>query len=535
MKRPSPDEYLNRRFDLVVIGGGINGAAIARDAALRGFSVLLLERYDFASGTTSWSTRLIHGGLRYLEHREFGLVRESLRERERLLKNAPHLVQPLPLYLPIYAWSKRGPLTIRAGMTLYDLLSFDKSLPRHTMLSREEALDSIPGLESAGLKGAARYYDAQATFPERLVIENLIDAADNGAVVVNHARVDSIVAGGNVTRGITFTDIASNTIHEVQARAVLNAAGPWVDDILELRDDNSDKPLMGGTKGTHCFVAMPKGLQLEPIYCEARSDGRAIFLLPWNNLLMIGTTDTRYSGDPDDAVATQKEIDYLIAEAQTLVPDSGFTTASVLFTYSGIRPLPNTEGGAEGGITRRHFVVDHAPSRAGLFSIVGGKLTTHRSLAEVALNDISAYLGDRRKCVTAGRPLPGASNTPVNDTRLPPQTLAHLHAVYGSRAREVIAMAGDDARLLEPLTADCPAIGAELLFVYEEEMASSLADTMLRRAMTAYTPDMGLAAASAMTMIGRNYLGWSGSDAGDQLGAYRAVIERFKPKVLETT
>jgi glycerol-3-phosphate dehydrogenase len=533
MKRPQPAHYENRRFDLVVIGGGINGAAIARDAALRGYSVLLLERYDFSSGTTSWSTRLIHGGLRYLEHREFGLVRESLRERERLLKNAPHLVEPLPLYLPIYNWSKRGPLMIRAGMTLYDLLSFDKSLPRHTMLSRDETLAALPGLQATGLKGAARYYDAQATFPERLVIENLIDATANGAVALNYARVDSIITDGFVTRGVVFTNTRDDARHEIQVRAVINVAGPWVDEVLDCDARTGERPLMGGTKGTHCFVPLPSGMEIEPIYCEAKSDGRAIFLLPWNGLLMIGTTDTRYSGDPDDAIATRDEVDYLISEAGTLLPGAGFTTGDVLFTYSGIRPLPNTESGAEAGITRRHFVVDHAPTRTGLFSIVGGKLTTHRSLAEDAVDEVANYLGAKGKCTTARRALPGAAGTMVSDDRVTPETLSRLKAIYGSRARDVIDHASGDHALLRQLTPDCPVIGAELIFAHDVEMATSLADVMLRRAMIGYAPDMGLAAAEALLTIGKHYLGWSAGEADAELESYTSVIERFQPKVLK--
>jgi glycerol-3-phosphate dehydrogenase len=534
MRRPDPGEYEHRRFDLVVIGGGINGAAIARDAALRGLSALLLERNDFASGTTSWSTRLIHGGLRYLEHREFGLVRESLRERERLLRNAPHLVAPLPLYLPIYTWSKRGPLMIRAGMTLYDLLSFDKSQPRHAMLSRDETRAALPGLEAAGLKGAARYYDAQATFPERLVIENLINAAANGALVMNYARVDSIIFDGFVTRGVIFTDTRADTRHEIQARAVINVTGPWVDDVLGRNTRTGERPLMGGTKGTHCFVPLPAGMEIKPIYSEAKSDSRAIFLVPWNGLLMIGTTDTRYAGDPDDAVATPEEIDYLVSEARALLPAAGITKDDVLFTYSGIRPLPNTEGGAEAGITRRHFVVDHAPTRTGLFSIVGGKLTTHRSLAEDAVDEVANYLGASGTCTTTRLELPGAAGTMGSDDRVTPETLARLNAIYGSRARDVIGHASGDPILLRPLTPDCPVIGAELIFAYDVEMATCLADVLLRRAMIGYAPDMGLSAAAALLTVGTDHLGWSTDEANAELETYKSVIEHFQPKVLKS-
>src|SRR5829696_5653022 len=234
MIRSIPDDLERERFDLIVIGAGINGVAIARDAAMRGLRVAVLDKSDIGSGTTSWSTRLIHGGLRYLEHREFGLVRESLRERERLLRNAPHLVRPLPLHIPIYRRSTRGPLTVRAGMTVYDLLSFGKSLPKHRMLSRQEALEAIPDLDPDGLRGAAQYFDAQAAFPERLVIENLVDATAQGAQAMNYARVDQILNEGFVTRGVVFTDQITGVIHQVKSRAVINVAGPWLDEVLQI-------------------------------------------------------------------------------------------------------------------------------------------------------------------------------------------------------------------------------------------------------------------------------------------------------------
>jgi glycerol-3-phosphate dehydrogenase len=219
-------------FDVIVIGGGINGSGIARDAALRGLKVLLLDKTDIAAGATSWSSRLIHGGLRYLEHGEISLVHESLQERERLLHIAPHLVFPLPLTLPIYGYHKRGPLKIRAGMIAYDLLSYNKSTPRHRMFSRSGALIHEPGLNPDGLQWAARYYDAQIVFPERLSVENMLDAVAHGAVVRNRARVSDLVLEAGVVRGVRFVDEADGQLHTVRGKTVVNVAGPWVDDVL---------------------------------------------------------------------------------------------------------------------------------------------------------------------------------------------------------------------------------------------------------------------------------------------------------------
>ncbi len=529
MQRPDISKISHRHFDVIVIGGGINGAAIARDAALRGLSVLLLERDDFASGTTSWSTRLIHGGLRYLEYREFGLVRESLRERERLMRNAPHLVAPLPLYIPLYAHSKRGPLTIRAGMVAYDALSLDKSLPHHRMATRSETLQTIPGLDADGLKGAAMYYDAQATFPERLVIENLLDASSVGAICLNYAIVDEIIAEGPVISGVQWTDLLTGEGHEASSRTVINVTGPWVDDVLAHGGaDPRSRPLMGGTKGTHCFLPAPD-VPVPPLYTEARSDGRAFFILPWNDVLMVGTTDTRFTGDLNDVTATPDEIAYLLSETRILLPGAHIDPGSVLFSYAGVRPLPNMSAGAEAGITRKHFVVDHDPERSGLFSVVGGKLTNHRSLAEHAVDDLCAFLGFPAPCSTAYRALPG-HGTAGAPNGIDPKVRKRLDGLYGSRAERLYAMATGAPELLRPLTPAHAAVPAELLLAFDDEAATSLADVLIRRMVVALQPGMGRDIAAAAADFAGRTLGWSIEKQESELATYDAALARFRPK-----
>ena len=227
MTKRIPDNIADITFDVIIIGAGINGAGIARDAAMRGLKVLLLDKGDVGGGTSSWSTRLIHGGLRYLEHGEFGLVRESLREREALIHTAPHLIKSLPFLVPIYRGARRGPWTMRAGMIAYDLLSFDKTLPKHRMLSRTETLQTLPALEPEDLLGSAVYYDAQVEFAERLVLENAISAFEHGAAVFTHARVDRFIMEDGIARGIEFTDQVTGDSHSTRGGIVLNAAGPW--------------------------------------------------------------------------------------------------------------------------------------------------------------------------------------------------------------------------------------------------------------------------------------------------------------------
>jgi glycerol-3-phosphate dehydrogenase len=385
--------------DVVIIGAGINGAGIARDAAMRGLKVLLIDKGDPGAGTTSASTRLIHGGLRYLEHFEFSLVRESLREREILLRIAPHLVRPLPITIPIYKQGKRGRLTIRAGMILYDLLSWGKSLPRHQMLSRAQTLERWPGLNPEGLLGSAVYYDAQVEFPERLVLENVLSARKFGAEVVTHTRVTSFAVEDGKVSGVGFTSEDGQEWF-AEADIVINAAGPWIDQVLGRVPVVSPK-LIGGTKGSHIVVPPFPTSTSNAIYLEARSDGRPIFIIPWNKLYLIGTTDVRFEGNPDDVRCELWEIDYLLAETNLALPNAGLTRASILYTYSGVRPLPVSGEKDEQKITRRHFIREH-PQLPNLLSIVGGKLTTYRSLAEECVDLIFGKLGkDPPPCKTA--------------------------------------------------------------------------------------------------------------------------------------
>ena len=373
------------RYDVIIIGAGINGAGIARDAAMRGLKVLLIDKGEPGCATTSASTRLIHGGLRYLEHFEFGLVRESLREREILLRIAPQLVRPLGIVIPIYKQSRRGRLTIRAGMILYDLLSRGKSLPRHQMLSRAETLERWPGLNPEGLVGSALYYDAQVEFPERLVLENIKSARTFGAEVLTHTRVTNLPVKDGRVSGVEFqTQFA-------EADVVINAAGPWIDFVLERTPVKSPK-LIGGTKGSHIIVAPFPGAPVNAIYLEARSDGRPIFIIPWNKLYLIGTTDVRFEGDPDEVRCEPWEIDYLLSETNLALPSANLTRDSILQTYSGVRPLPVTGDKDEQSITRRHFIREH-PQLPNLLSIVGGKLTTYRSLSEECVDLIFRKLG----------------------------------------------------------------------------------------------------------------------------------------------
>jgi glycerol-3-phosphate dehydrogenase len=562
MNRRVPEDIRNYPFDLIVIGAGINGAGIARDAAMRGLSTLLLDKGDISNGTTQWATRLIHGGLRYLEYYEIPLVRESLRDREVLFHIAPHLVKPLGFMIPIYERAKHGPLMVRLGMIAYDVLSFDKSVGNHRMLTPEKALEREPGLNPESLKGAAFYYDGQVEYAERVAVENAISAHEHGAVVLNYAKVDRLIVEDGAVRGVEFTDVLGGGRYEARAPVTINVAGPWVDEVLRGMDryGTSERRMIGGTKGSHLvvdnFPGAPKG---EALYVEARKDGRPYFIVPWNGRYLIGTTDIRYEGDLDYVSADEDEIAYLLDETNHVIPEANLSREDVLFTYSGVRPLPYQPEGAEGGVTRSHIVYDHSKGRGvgtkrtgigegvprvgGLISIIGGKLTTYRNLSRQTVDMVYEKLNLKApESRTARVPLPGGA---VGDfesfaaefkvtSGLADGLAERLLKLYGARAPDVLEMAGDDPSLRMPLsesaTVETGLLGAEVLYAVRQEMARTLSDVLLRRTMVGLGPEVGLDVDEAAARVAAKHLGWNEERARSEVEAYRRYVERYKPK-----
>jgi glycerol-3-phosphate dehydrogenase len=552
-----PQDIGDYPFDLIVVGAGINGAGIARDAAMRGLDVLLLDKGDVASGTTQWATRLIHGGLRYLEYYEVSLVRESLKDREILLHIAPHLVRPLGFLVPIYERAKHGPLMIRLGMIGYDTLSLDKSLDNHHMLSREEALEREPGLNPEGLLGAAFYYDAQVEYAERIAVENAISAREHGAVVLTYCKVNRLVLDDGRVTGVEFADVLGGGSYRARAPVTVNVAGPWVDEVLgEIHEGR----MIGGTKGSHLIVdPFPGAPKNEALYVEARRDGRPYFILPWNGRYLIGTTDIRYDGDLDHIVADEEEIEYLIDETNFVIPEANLTRESVLFAYSGVRPLPYQPEGSEGSVTRSHIVYDHARGKGvgtkrssigedaarveGLISIVGGKLTTYRNLSRQTVDMVYEKLGrEAPESRTSKVPLPGGETEEFETfaawfkatSDLTDELAERLLKLYGVRALEVLEMAGDDPSLKMPLgpsaTVESGVIGAEVLYAFRRELVQTLADVLLRRTMVGLGPSVGLDVDEAAARVAVKHLGWSEDRAKSEVEAYRNYVERYKPK-----
>jgi len=544
-----------REYDLVVIGGGVNGAATARDAALRGLSVLLVEKDDFAGGTTSWSTRLIHGGLRYLEYFEFSLVRESLREREILLRIAPHLVKPIQMTIPIYGTGSRLPMPIfnigdekstrsyweiQAGMILYDILSYDKTLPNHRMLSKAKMRQLFRAVDYEDSQGAAQYYDGQAEHAERLCLEILLDAQAAGADVLNYATVKTLKRDGDRVAELTAYDQIQDAEFSVSLPkhgVVVNTSGPWVDRVLGLgrrngeADPIGDSRKIGGTKGSHIIVDAFPGAPHTALYVEAKSDGRPYFIVPWCGQYLIGTTDLKYTGDLDRVKADDDEIDYLLTETNRVLPAARLTRDDIKFTYSGVRPLPYSESKKAGSITRAHILYDHAQEGVkNLISLIGGKLTTHRQVGEEMTDWAFKKMGRAAPpCPTRTRPLPGCiwpDDQRIGEwcdrygDRISLASLNHLFETYGARAAEILALTDDAPDLAEPLGQTVPNIHAEVVYAMRHEMAHTLVDFTRRRTVLAMNADYGFDVLPQILATLQTHCGWDDEKCQQQREAY---------------
>ena len=542
-----PREISDYPFDVIIIGAGINGAGVARDAAMRGLKVLLLDKGDISSGTTQWATRLIHGGLRYLQYYEFFLVRESLKDREELLRLAPHLVKPLGFLVPVYDYMSRGKLMVQAGMIAYDALSYDKSLDRHHIYDREQTLKRYPGLNPEGLKGAAFYYDGQVEYAERISVENAISAHEHGAIVLTYTKVDRILIEDGKATGVEFEDLLGGGRYSAHAPVTLNMAGPWVDEVLAGMN-RSEERMIGGTKGSHLVVDPFPGAPQTALYVEAQEDGRPYFIVPWNGRYLIGTTDIRYEEDLDYVEASEEEINYMVEETNRVIPEANLTRDDVLFTYSGVRPLPYQPEGAEGGVTRRHLLYDHAekdPKIDGLISTIGGKLSTYPTLAREMVDEVYKKLGRKApKSRTDEVPLPGGATGDFESfaarfkaaSGLTDELAERLLKVYGIRAPEVLDEAGDDHSLRVPLspsaTVETGLLGAEVLYAFRHEMAQTLSDVLLRRTMVGLGPRVALDVDEAAAQVAVRHLGWSQERADREVREYRDFVRRYKPKAL---
>ncbi len=495
-------------FDVVITGGGIVGAGIARDAALRGLKVALLEKNDFGSGTTAGSTRLVHGGLRYLEMLDFRLVRMDLREREILLRIASHLVRPLRFVLPFYDRRLSFRLKLRAGMILYDALSFDRSLPGHRYITKTETLRDEPSLSARGLQGAVTYSDAQVVSPERLCLENILDARENGCIALNYAEVTGALRERGRVCGVRARDVLTGETVEVSGRVVINAAGPWLDTVAQSLQPTR-RIRIRTTKGIH--IACPP-VSKQAYVLTSPLDGRLFFVIPWLGYTWIGTTDTDFTGDPASARATAEDVAYLVESASAFFPHLG--DAPIFWTNAGVRALVMRKG-RPSDVSRLYRIVDEAPNgSSGLISVLGGKITGYRAIAEEAADAACALLSRRRKSATAALPLPGARGD------APSGALPHLQRIYGSRAPEVAALADTDERLARPLDAAYPDITAQVVHAVRSEQAIRVGDFLLRRSYLGFSEDQGMRALAAVADTMAAELGWSAARRSAEIEEY---------------
>lgn len=523
------ERLAERTFDLLVLGGGINGTGVARDAARRGLSVALVEKEDFGYGTTGRSTRLIHGGLRYLAMYDFELVAESLRERERLLRNAPHLVKPLTFLIPFYKGQRTPPWKLKVGLRLYDSLAHSALIPGHRTFDREQLLQMEPGLRTDGLKGGASYGDAQVELVERLCVENVLDAAERGALLINHARVDGLARDADTDVLMAqVTDLLSGRRIVVRARRVVNTTGPWLHRLAGLPPLESRM-----TKGVH-LVTPPATRHALLLFSP--DDDRVFFSIPWLGHQLVGTTDTDFQEDPDDVHAGPDDVAYLRRGTRWMLPGADVDT--VHYAYAGIRNLVPEKGKSESQVSRKHQLLDHADAGLpGVLSLVGGKITPFRAVCEEVVDLVARDLHARvPRSDTARVPLPGAPadvaalvralEERAGALRLPPGIARTLGETYGTRAHDILDRVEREPHLGTILCPHAPTLQAEVAFVVETEMARTAADVLLRRTRCGWESCEGFDALPGVldaldAMLGRD----AKTRAADE-AAYRAEVAK---------
>ena len=471
-------QFTRQRYDVLVVGGGINGAAVAHLAVLNGLKTALLEKGDFAGGTSGKSTKLIHGGLRYLENFEFGLVRESLRERHVQLHSAPHLVHPLRFVIPVYKTDTRPFWMMKLGVWLYDFLSGKYVLEKHRALTAEEVCRLIPGIRREGLIGGVAYSDAQMD-DARLCLENVLSAVEKGAHAANYAEVRSLIQENGKSVGVKVYDHLTDKTFEVRAKKIVSAVGPWANIFMRKESGRGhSRPTLRTTKGIH--VVYKGQLAQDALLIPTRNDQRVFFVIPWMGNSLIGTTDTDYTGSPDDVGINSEDIGYLIQETKRVLPHAELTESNIVTSFAGLRPLVHDQG-APAKLSRRHVIKE---SYSGIIYILGGKYTTYRKIAE----DVVKLL-TRKTLVDTREYFPVYGSGEIQDNPdeagkrygLPADTVQYLMDFYGIRFKDVLRLTDGRPELKAPLCACSPALRAQVVYAVETEMARTEEDIILRR------------------------------------------------------
>ncbi len=463
-------EIAGREFDVAIIGGGIIGAGVARDAALRGMSVVLFEQNDFGGGTTAGSTRLIHGGLRYLEQLDLALVKMDLRERRVLLRIAPDLVRPLRFILPFYDANFVTRTKFAIGLSMYDWFAGRANLGKHQTLNPEQIAALEPHLRKEDLHGGAMFYDAQVDSPEQLCLANILDAETAGARVFNYCPVEGAIRDNDHIKGVVVSNGKERA--EVRARITVNASGPWFDRVAGLLGSR-ELPKIRTTKGVH--IACSSTVSEHAVIFDSPIDGRTMFVIPWRGFTWIGTTDTDFSADPRTAYATGEDVDYLLKSATSVIP--AMKNAEVYFSNTGVRALVRSAGN-ESSVSRKHRIEIPSP---GLISVLGGKITGYRAIAEEVTDIAAKRLGVRSSCQTADRILPTAPELPL---------------------------------------------GERIRYSVEKEHCRTLNDFVFRRTALGFSPDQARAHIEDIADVLANAANWTEAKHTENLEEYFAFVAR---------
>jgi glycerol-3-phosphate dehydrogenase len=536
MRRAELSALGEQEFDLVVIGGGITGAATARDAALRGLRVLVVEKDDFASGTSSKSSKLIHGGLRYLQTYQFKLVAESLRERETALRIAPHLTELRPFLYLLYRGYPEGRARLSLGLTFYDAASGAWRKRRHHMLSAREVLEREPHLAAEGLLGAGMYYDV-LTDDARLTLGTAQGAAEAGAVLINHAAVTGLVLERGRARGVVVTDQLDGSVGRVHAKQVVNATGSWTDATRSLETGAAAEHTVRPTKGVHIVVRKSDFPLNTAVFLRSPDDNRVVWPTPSleDDVVYIGTTDTDYQGDPDDVHPDDGDTRYLLNVANAAIPEARLSERHIIGSWAGLRPLvAPAPGVSESNTSREHAITE---GETGMLTISGGKLTSSRLMAEQLVDEVERKLS---RPVTASRtkttPIAGAPGAGAKGAQLAPRhgdvpdrLWSRWTRRYGSHAADVLSRWSASPANHEIIGAR-ELTRAELRYLVEEEMACTLADVLVRRTSTFFWDRTGgLSHVDTVADELAALLGWDARRKAAEIESYARLVARHRP------
>ncbi len=529
------EEAKGKVFDVVIIGGGITGACAARDAARRGLSTAIVEKNDWAFGTSSRSSKLVHGGLRYLELFDFKLVFEACRERRRLLLNAPHVVWPQSFMFPVYKGDKAPLFIIAMGLWMYDFLALFRNVQNHQLHGPKRILEVEPELDRERLTGGGQFYDC-ATDDARLTLSHVQSAHLEGACCLNYARVLEVLNEKGRACGVRVRDEVAGEEFDIEARVVLNCSGPWTDAVCRL-DDAEAAPKLRPTKGSHIIVPWERVKVTNAMPIISPADKRMMFLVPWGDYALVGTTDTDYDGDYDSVCASSDDVQYIIDAANKTLPRAQLTPDDVISTYAGLRPLVVEGGGKdvkESQVSREHSIYE---SHSGLISIAGGKLTTARSMAQELVDLGSRRLEERfgikaARCATKKAPVFGKDGGDfrkrlerlAGDLRLDQDIVSKLQ-LLGTGAVRVLAMLAEGGSMADRVGDGIPYIEAEVIYSAREEMVVNLSDFMVRRSLIYYEDrEQGLGCADKVADLLGGELGWDAKEKKRQVEEYRRVV-----------